>query len=234
MKWLLVVLFWLSIANGFAQSSGYSHWSMTLEAGTVSFNGDIIDTQTSISDRLTHPSIGATVDYTIFPFLSMGLVYNHGYIQANNGTDSFVNNMNTFYPYLGLNLLNLLFEKNKSGFGLWTHIGFGIAGYQFADRVNPDRITQGGVEYYIKSEAPFHSYILPFGLTLDYNISNKLAIGVRVERFKYFRDNLEGINQFNYRGTSNDFTNSAMLQLRYKFCTKDSRNMRDCTWNDVF
>jgi hypothetical protein len=224
----------------FAKDPSISHWSGTIDLGTNFFAGDIIDSHTSFMDKLSHPSLGASVDYAIYPFVSLGFAYNFHYIQADDGTDYFISNMQHLYPYLAVNILNIMYQRNPGNFGLWVHAGFGFSTYKFINQTKPeiyyDPYFNGSAHYYYTSypSRQYNSYIIPYGLTLEYKISNQLSIGLKIDRYKYAKDNLEGINQFNFYGTKNDYVNSAMLQLRYKFRNKETKHMRDNTWGDVF
>lgn len=240
MKRFIIIFISLHIVNfTFAVEPKYAHWSATIDVGTNFYDGDIKDTHTSFMDKLSHPSLGASVDYTIFPFVSLGFAYNYQHVQANNGTDFFNSNMQHFYPYLGLNLLNLAFKRNLSNFGLLAHVGFGLSKYNFVNQTLPysytDPYTSIVRTYYISNTSNgLTSLIIPYGFTLEYKISNHLSLGLQIDRYKYSKDNLEGINQFNWHGTTNDYVNSVLMQMRYKFCSKDKKHMRDCSWSEVF
>jgi hypothetical protein len=238
-KLVLVFMGWFIVNISFAKNPGFSHWSGTIDLGTNFFNGDIMDSHTSFTDKVSHPSFGTSIDYTIFPFVSLGFAYNYHYVQADDGTDYFTSNMHQMYPYLGLNILNLMFQRNPENIGLWAHIGFGLSTYKFINQTKPDiynnLLQNNSAHYYISyPSAIYNSYIIPFGVTLEYKISNQFSVDLKIDRYKYTKDNLEGINQFSLYGTKNDYVNSVMLQLRYKFCRMEAKHMRDCPWNDVF
>lgn len=241
MKRIFFLFICFQIVNfTFAVEPKYAHWSATIDLGTNFFDGDIKDIHTSFMDKLSHPSLGATIDYAIFPFVSLGFAYNYHYVQADDGTDYFTSNTQQFYPYLSLNLLNLSFQRNPGNFGLWAHVGFGLASYKFTNQTKPeiyyDPYYNGSAHYYYLSNPSklYNSYIIPYGFTLEYKISNQLSLGLQIDRSKYSKDNLEGITQFNWRGVTNDFVTSVMLQMRYKFCPKDQKHLRDRSWSEVF
>jgi hypothetical protein len=224
MKRLIFLFVGCLIINfSFAKEPFISHLSGTIDLGTNFFAGDIKDSHTSLMDKLSHPSLGASVDYAIYPFVSLGFAYNFHYIQSDDGNDYFTSNMHNFYPYLALNILNIIYQRNPGNFGLWVHAGFGLSAYKFINQTKPeiyyDPYYNGSARNYYTSypSKQYNSYVIPYGLTLEYNISNKLSIALKIDRYKYSMDNLEGINQFNFYGSQNDYVNSSMLQLRYKF-----------------
>lgn len=239
-RFYLILLFSLVINYNFANEPKHPHWSGTIDVGINFFDGDLNDTHTLFTDRISHPSLGTSVDYAIFPFLSMGIAYNYHFVQANNGSDFFNSNMHQFYPYLGVNLLNLAFQKNPGNFSLWAHVGFGLAKFNFVNQTLPNLYTdpsypQNVLLYYMSNTTNgLYSYVVPYGITLEYKLSNQFSLGLQIDRCKYSMDDLEGINKFNWVGGNKDFLNSTMLQVRYKFCNKERKHLRDCSWAEVF
>ena len=219
-----------------SQKHVYSRWSGTLEVGNNIIESDLMDTRTTVFDRLSHPSFGATLDYGIFPFLTVGMAYNNHYLQAKNSTDFFTTQLQQAYPYVEINVLNLLMGNKPTRFGVWLQVGYGVAGYTFANITDPNKINYfpgHSTPYYLNTPGGM-AFVTNYGITLDYNISRSVSVGLKVERFEYSKDNLEGITQFNWAGVTNDVVNSALIQLRYKFGSPDKKQVRDCTLIEYF
>ena len=226
----------LIVLPAISQKHVYSRWSGTLEVGNNIIESDLMDTRTTVFDRLSHPSFGATLDYGIFPFLTVGMAYNNHYLQAKNSTDFFTTQLQQAYPYLEINVLNLLMGNKPTRFGVWLQVGYGVAGYTFANITDPYKIktVSGHNSLYYLNIPSGMAFVSNSGITLDYNISRAVSVGLKIEYFYYSKDNLEGISFFNLDGVTNDNVNSALIQFRYKFCSPDKKQVRDCTLIEYF
>ena len=121
-------------------------------------------------------------------------------------------------------------------FGVWLQVGCGVTGYSFANIIDPNKmnyISGHAIPYYLNMPNGMATF-LNYGISLDYRVSQAISVGLKVERFEYSKDNLEGITFFNWVGVTNDIQNTAMFQFRYKFGRSDKKHVRDCTLIEYF
>jgi len=67
----------------------------------------------------------------------------------------------------------------------------------------------------------------PVTLSIEYNFSKPLAIGLKGHYRAYTKDNLEGSTYLNWDGVTNDYVAAGTLYLRYKFNASNKDHLRN-------
>ncbi len=220
---LLLVLVYAPIT--FAQSSFQqrdadkgSHWSITLDAGINQFDGDMNQSYNSVVPNANFKlSGGVSLEYTITPVWGLGLEYYYLPLSAKAGSNYFTSDLNHFNAYFAINFLNLLSTRIDTRWGLWATVGGGLGTYNS--------------KYYTNSVAgelkKGWAVIVPVGVLVEYNYSKSLAFGAKVQYRSHNKDNLEGNEDYNFKGVTNDFVSIGALSVRWKFNAKNRNHVRN-------
>ena len=224
----LLLLISISVSITFAQVNfekpqepKTSHWSFTLEGGMNQFDGDMNQNYNDVVPNANFKfSGGASLEYTITPIWGLGIEYYHLPLSAsNNAKNYFTSNLNHFNAYFAINFLNLLSSRIDTRWGLWATVGGGLATYHSkyystSDDV-PDELADG------------LAIIVPVGVLVEYNFSKSLALGTKIQYRSHNKDNLEGNENYNFAGVTNDFVSLGTVSLRWKFNAKNRNHVRN-------
>ena len=232
------LLFFLSLRialpYSFSQEKEFSHWSLTLEAGTNVFDGDVYQEPTALWKNIRgNFSLGTTVEYNFNPLVSMGLSYYHLPINANNSDILFHSTHNQIYPFLSWNLLRIFNHDTRTKWGIWAIVGLGTSAFSGTYYSNEGTIDNPvfDSDKGIKSPTDF-SIIVPVGINIEYNFTKNIALGLKALYTSNNRDDLEFAPRYNYKGVTNDFVSVASLALRWKFKAKEKDHLRNVTWSE--
>lgn len=223
-RFLLYFFVFILIIPVYSESKGFSRWSFTPEYGYNKFDGDINEDLTEvIPTSFMEITYGATVEYSITPVWGMALDYYYYPLRAKNNAPSLQMSTNLYVSDLNAtaNLTRLIFPETKSKFYLNMSLGLGYAFYFFD--VTPS--TMGYAKKYANAIS------IPFTTSLEYNISRRFALGVKVHYRGFNKDNLEGAPTLNEKGVTNDFIGAGTLFLRYKFNSKRKDHLRNIKMN---
>jgi outer membrane protein OmpA-like peptidoglycan-associated protein len=119
-----------------------------------------------------------------------------------------------------INLTRWIFPKSRSNFYINGSFGLGFAYYTYD-------VTPASQAF------PSNKYGLavsfPATLSLEYNFSRPVAIGLKAMYRFFNKDDLEGITRLNYKGVTNDGIAAVSLYLRYKFKAVQKHHLRNMT-----
>ena len=248
MRRFLLFVFTLSFsAVVLSQSKGFSRWSFTPEFGYNYFDADINKSVfNAIPTSLSNITYGATVECALTPIWGISL---DGYsfpLRAENSvpapilinTDLYCSDIN-----ITINFTRLIFPKSRSKFYLNASVGIGMAYYKYNVRyLNQDPVLAtdaiGGQSILLEDNNGQQlktnmagSY--PVTLSLEYNFSKPVSIGLKAHYRAYTKDNLEGVSHLNWDGVTNDYIAAGTLYLRYKFASIKKDHLRNIPY-DVY
>ncbi len=235
MKKFIILLFGLSMAFGAsAQYHDWSKWSVTLEAGINRFDGDIQQAYNSlIPTSFGKVTLGGSVEYVVFPTLSIGMDYYYVPLAAKKVAKNdpnfiiadFTGKMNNVSLFGSLNLIKAFNPASTSRWGIWANAGLGFAWYKslyYTDRAG-ETLRDGHGNLYTDFNDTINdgrAMFYPITLLVEYNISKSIALGIKGHVRGYNKDYIEQRIQ---HGVTNDYVEMLTLQLRYKFKAKDDR-----------
>ncbi len=221
-----------------------SKWSLSIDAGTNAFDGDINPASYGFWKNVRGGlSLGGTIDYTFTPIVSLGLMYNYHPVQAYNASLISTSNRHLFAPILSVNLLHTFSSSINAKWGLWLFGGVGITSFKSdlyfnanRDMENPEKGSHVNALGTLKST----SVSVPLGVNFEYNFTDNLALGLKVQYIAESRDDLEGGRgagqDLNLQGVVNDFLSTASVNVRWKFGAQKNlhtRNMNMDTYRDL-
>ncbi len=238
----LFLLLFPSFVRGEKNDSVLSKWSLSIEAGTNTFDGDIKANSYGLWKNIRGGlSLGGQLDYTFTPMLSLGFSYYYHPISANNeqGGYTFTSKHHQIAPVLSLNLIPIFVGRNisLSKWGLWLTGGLGLTLFE-SELYNNAGTLQDPERGTHVSDLKAVSLIIPLGVNLEYNLTKNIALGLRFQYVSNNRDDLEGgkktYQDLNYRGVTNDFLSVGQLNLRWKFGAKKHPHTRNITMREYW
>ena len=238
-KSFILFLCIISTFGAFAQQyKDWSKWSITLEGGLNRFDGDIHQTYNDVIPNSANKlSWGGSLEYTLTPVWSMGVEYYNLPYKADPKTYYTVNaKMQNVDYFMAFNLQKWFFKHSTSKWGIWAALGAGMAfydvDYQTANNGKQVDITSKTGVYLIDANTKIdngRALVVPVWGLLEYNFTKNIALGAKIQYRSYNKDNLDGRN---FWGVTNDFLSLGTLQLRWKFCTSNSRHTRNINLAD--
>ena len=220
----------------------FSRWSVSVDAGLNAFDGDMKARSDGFFENVRGGvSFGAIVDYTFNPSVSLGLMYNYLPLAANDhvgkekqSSAEFTSTYHLIAPTLSVNLINVISGTANTKWGLWVNAGVGVGVFS-SDLIN-HKYHQPSSTKTIAAEPTLNgiSLAIPIGGTIEYNFTQNLALGLKVQYLTNSRDDLEGEKiKDRYTmggGVTNDFVSSAAINLRWKFDAKNKQHTRNINW----
>ena len=227
-----------------SEKTEFSKWSVSIDAGLNAFDGDMKATPYNWHQNVRGGlSLGAIVDYTFNPTVSLGLMYNYLPLSANNhserrgnggsllDTGGFTSTYHLVAPVLSINVINAISKTVDTKWGLWFSAGIGL-GF-FSSDLDVYAIDQPTLsDNTIKSSTTVDgiAVAIPLGANLEYNLTKNLALGLKIQYLANSRDDLEGepsAGRYTKAGVTNDFISSAAVNLRWKFGANKTPHTRD-------
>jgi outer membrane protein OmpA-like peptidoglycan-associated protein/opacity protein-like surface antigen len=221
----LSIILLLFIACELCADNKYQQfWSYTFEFGLNKFDGDFSQKYNDlIPTSASHFTFGVSAEKTLTPIWGLGAEFYYLPMSASSPSKSFNVTMFHFNPYASANMLNL-FELQPSKWGLWATLGAGLAYYNstlYKNGVKFDEIKNG------------LAFTVPVGALLEYNLTNSVTLGTKLQYRSHNKDNLEGSNKtaidggYNYKGVTNDFVSVGTFFIRLKLGTQNQLHIRD-------
>ena len=234
------------IAQERQENPQFSKWSVSIDAGLNAFDGDMKATPYNWYQNVRGGlSLGAIVDYTFNPAVSLGLMYNYLPLSADNhyargrgnsslSSGGFTSTYHLVAPTLSVNIINVISRTVDTKWGLWFSAGMGL-GFFSSNLETVSTVQSSGVG--IWTEHPQHKGValaIPIGANLEYNFTKNLAAGLKIQYLTNNRDDLEGDpakeSGYTFEGVTNDFISSAAVNLRWKFGADKNPHIRDVNW----
>lgn len=252
MKRFLLLFFLISfVSNVFSETTGFSRWSITAEYGYNFLNGDINQKLPIIPTSFGNFTYGGTIEYALTPIWGLALDSYYFPLRAKNNspTAMYINtNLITSDLNATINFTRLIFPQTKSKFYVNGSIGIGYAYYTYGltyldGTIIPATDTYEDAKYngttrpihLIENNAVMESGLaisIPVTFSLEYNLSQPLAVGAKVHYRAFTKDNLEGATYLDLDGVTNDYIAAATLFLRLKFNSINKNHHRNILWDE--
>ncbi|MDD4993965.1 MAG: OmpA family protein [Paludibacter sp.] len=221
---LSIILLLFIARELYAENKYQQFWSYTFEIGANKFDGDFSQKYNDlIPSSASHFTFGVSAERTLTPIWGIGAEFYYLPMSATATGRSFEATMFHLNPYLSANLFNL-FELKPNKWGIWATIGSGFAYYNstlYKNGVKFDEIKDG------------LAFTVPVGALLEYNLTNSITLGTKIQYRSHNKDNLEGSNKtaidggYNYKGVTNDYVAVGTFFIRLKLGTQDQAHVRD-------
>jgi OOP family OmpA-OmpF porin len=201
------------------EDRSFAHWSWGINVGGNIFDGDVQEScKKLIPTSKLCLTLGANVERTFNPIFGLGLEYMFIPYRADPpGNNKLKGDAHEVDVYLSINFLNLLYpEERGQQWGIFLNAGMGMSFYNakmtneetgevvLDSKNNPMNITGG------------KSYVLPFALLVEYNITKDFAVGLKAEYRMHNKDNFEGHVVNIRQGNNNDGFMTGTLTFRHK------------------
>ena len=241
MKRIFVFVFTLSLTvMVFSQSKVFSRWSLTPEFGYNYFDGDINQNLSSIfPTSFRNVTYGATVEYALTPIWGLALDGYYFPLRAQNSNPAPIYINTDLYNSdfsATINFTRWIFPNSKSKFYVNGSIGLGFAYYKYDVRYL-DNVPVGDLDAIngklikIQSNGAPMKYGMagscPVTMSVEYNFSKPISIGIKAHYRAYTKDNLEGVAHLNWDGVTNDFIAAGTIFLRYKLGAISKDHLRN-------
>ncbi len=217
-----------------AQYRKFAHWSVTLEGVLNRFDGDVSQQYNDLlPNSLSNVSAGGSVEYTLTPAWSIGADYYYLPLRANGEYYSLQNNMHNAGVFSAFNLIKWFYPYSRSRWGVWVTAGVGLAQYSVNYHTNNNGILSplSGLVDYSSSFTNGQALYLSVGTLLEYNFTQQMALGAKIQCRGFNKDNLDGRN---FWGVTNDYVELATLQLRWKIGTPNRPHVRNLNAAEFF
>lgn len=209
----------------------FSHWSLILDAGFNSFDGDF---NSEMKHPVYAPAVGLSVEYTFNPYIGLGVSYMFDmYRVTGNGeartADILLNGMmHKAGLYLPIELASCFVPNaQKRIFNLQLIVGGGGAWYksdtyfQQADRHNTANVDPLSMDKY--KFCPYYN----IGANFEFNLSRSIALGIRGNYTYFTKDEIDG--RYGGASTNNDGIIDVTVSLRYKIAAQKHSHERNIT-----
>ena len=242
----------------------FAHWSIIPHFGFSAFDGDF---NSEMKHCVAVPSAGIGFEYNFTPVWAIGVEYMYdmytvtGKPDANNADTLLTGHMHKAGAYLAMDLMNLFYPKNqKKIFSIIPYIGGGAAFYKRAKYYRDDRYYdpqkgellnpthfRGNTANYINDDGEIGPEYdtayntlayLQAGLTLEFNLSRVVALGVRANYSYFTRDYMDG-RGYSKSPTSNASKNNdgifdVTLNMRFKLDAVSKTHERNISSLDTW
>lgn len=236
---LLILILIISSLTVFGQKKSFSRLSLTAEYGYNYFDGDINQNLSSIFPAsIRDVTYGGSLEFALTPVWGISLDYYHFPLRAENFVPRIIINteMETASINATVNFTRMLFPLAYYKLFLIGSVGAGYSYYKF-NPYNPidrsDPLDSPPTTLLLDNgDAVGRAFAVPVSFALEYNFSKSFALGAKVQYRSHNKDNLEGINELNWKGVTNDFVGAGYLYVRYKINAIKRDHLRNIRWND--
>lgn len=221
---------WSEKENANAATS-FSNWSLILEAGFNSFDGDF---SSEMKHPIGYPAVGLGVEYTFTPYIGLGLNYMFDMYRVtgieNKSADILLDGMmHKAGLYLPVDLISCFAPRARQRiFNIQLIAGGGLAWYtnnvyyEQKDRGN----TLNREPLSMNGEYKYCPYV-NVGVNLEFNLGRSIGLGVK-GMYNYFtRDDVDG--RYGGASVNNDGIIDVTLSLRYKINAHKRSHERNVT-----
>lgn len=227
MKKLILLYFMISSLIVSAQQQ-YYQWTLSTEIGINRFDGDVNQTMIDpFPASMWSGAYGLDIEYRFNNVF--GTSVNGYYILAkaetnlNGGLKHIGTNIYTGALNGTVNITHLIFPYSLSKFTLNGSIGIGYSSYIYdlnprlsaADMYFIERPSAGISPEFPVTDTHGLAFTLPTSLSINYQCTNKIGLGLKTSYICFNKDNLEGI--WTYKGVTNDGEGLLTAYLSYNF-----------------
>ena len=227
-------------------SPKYAHWTISLDAGFNSFDGDFGN---EMKHPIWVPSASFSLEYNFTPTwtIGVGAFYDWyrvwGDTEKGDNADLLLDGMMIrAEAYLAFDLMAACYPKAKRKiFGL-DLIGGGGAGWFKNDIYYPDETKghTGSMAY--SSDETFGKKTYPFlsaGALFYFNLGRVTSLGIKGTYTYYIKDVIDGRGQGSVASKNNDGIVDVSLNLRFKLASRKKTHVKNIAsydamsvWND--
>ena len=217
-------------ANGIAPK--FAHWTLVLEGGFNSFDGDF---NSEMKHPVWAPAAGFGLEYHFTPMWALGIEGYYDWYKVtgkNNDQHAAVlldGMMARFQGYLAFDLMGSCYPKTqKKIFGLNLLVGGGAAWYKNSTYYSDE--TKGHTaDFTPKSDSKFNNP-LPFvqaGILFDFNLGRVTSLGIKGTYSYFVKDIIDGRGSSTPASKNNDGIFDISLALRFKLVAKKKTHVQN-------
>ena len=181
-------------ANGIAPK--FAHWSLSLEGGFNSFDGDF---GSEMKFPIWAPAAGISLEYNFTPMWTFGVQYNFDMYRVtgqggSQHADVLLNGMmHRAQGYLGFDLMSACYPLAKRKiFGLDLFVGGGYGWFK-NDIYYPDETRQHTASFQPSSDDDYKGRpFLLAGVLFDFNLSRCVSLGLKGSYSYFIKDDIDG------------------------------------------
>jgi OOP family OmpA-OmpF porin len=219
-RFLLFVFTVLIVLNGYPENKDFSRWSFSPEVGFNKFDGDVKDLN---ANNFTY---GANLEFALTPIWGLSI---DGFSLPfkgiySNPPDTFTTKLYNANFNVTINFMRLIFPQTNSKLFINGSVGVGYAYYSYNVKILPNTNPVVGLN------SPQTAGSIPISLSLEYNFSKSIALGVKARYITYTTDNLEGVKTS--QGVTNDRIATGTLFLNYKLNANNKEHLRNIRMKD--
>lgn len=217
-----------------AQQKKIARWSVTLEGVLNRFDGDVSQTYNDLlPNSLSNVSMGGSVEYTLTPAWSIGADYYYLPLHANGKYYTLQTTLHNAGIFSAFNFIKWFYPYSRSRWGVWATTGVGLGCYAVDYHTNNHGILNplSGLVDYSANFNDGQALYLSVGTLIEYTLSQQVALGAKIQCRGFNKDNLDGRN---FWGVTNDYTELATLQLRWKPGTPKHPHVRNLNTAEFF
>ena len=217
-------------ANGVAPK--FAHWTLVLEGGFNSFDGDF---NHEMKYPVWAPAAGLGLEYHFTPMWTLGIEGYYDWYKVtgqNNDQHAAVlldGMMARAQGYLAFDLMGACYPKaQKKIFGLNLLVGGGAAWYKNSTYY-PDETKGHTADYTPQSDSKFNK-AQPFvqaGVLFDFNLGRVTSLGVKGTYSYFIKDIIDGRGPSSPASKNNDGIFDVSLVLRFKLAAKKKTHVQN-------
>lgn len=223
-------------ANGVAPK--FAHWTLVLEGGFNSFDGDF---NHEMKHPVWMPGAGLGLEYHFTPMWALGVEGYYDWYKVtgqNNDQHAAVlldGMMARAQGYLAFDLMAACYPKAKKKiFGLDLMVGGGAAWYKNSTYY-PDETKGHTADFTPQSDTKFNN-ALPFvqaGVLFDFNLGRVTSLGIKGTYSYFVKDIIDGRGSSTPASKNNDGIFDVSLALRFKLVAKKKTHVQNIASYDA-
>jgi len=215
------------------EAKTFSRWSFTAEYGYNYFDGDINQETTALLPASTREiTYGSTLEYNLTPTWGLMLDYYYFPLKGKNSTLTVSSRLYTTSLSATINFTRWIFPQTGNVLSLNGSLGVGYARYT-PEPIDPATgLPPSDVLLNSSGKNVFQSATFPVTFYAEYNFNLPLALGLKLHYRALNKDNVEGVQNLQWHGVSNDYIAALSIYMRYKFKAKSTDHLRNIRIKD--